>query len=399
MYLILILYLISFLIVWQFVGYPLLMAIFATRFKQSDLGIEYKPFVSIIVATYNEAAVIQKRIDNLFSLDYPKAKYEIIVVDSGSSDNTAGIVKNNISQHNSLISNLILIQEATRNGKASAINLGLKSAKGDYVLITDANSFFDKSVLNKLMPHFKDPLVGAVSGKYLISNNNTSITGSESFYWEIESITFLGESLLDSISTVIGTISVWRKELLNFSSDTLSEDLDMTIRVRSKGYKVKYEPSALVYEPAALTAEDQIKQRKRICIGTIQNIFKHLPFFFTSPNFYSLLIFPSHKILPMLSPFFLISIPVLYLIIDNLYIIFFHFFFFSCSFLLLLTGLLFIKSKILVKSNKSSSVFSFKSVPSIVYYVLLNEYLILRAWKDFSSKNYSILWDKATSTR
>ena len=250
-----------------------------------------------------------------------------------------------------------------------------------------------------MIPHFKDPLVGAVSGKYVVSNPDKSITCSESFYWEIESITFLGESFLDSISTVVGTISVWRKELLNFSSDTLAEDLDMTIQVRRKGYKIIYEPNALVYEAAATTAEDQIKQRKRISIGTIQNIFRHSTYFLTSPSLYSVLIFPSHKILPMLSPFLLISIFVLYFLINDLQTILFHFAFISFSALLLLTCLIFVKSKIMTNGKSSNLVFSSKYILNIFCYILLNEYLILRAWKDFSLKNYSILWDKAISTR
>lgn len=393
------LFLASFFILWQFLGYPLAMGMVTMKSKQVSPDKDYMPFVSIIVPTYNEESNIKKKLENLSILDYHKDNYEVIVVDSGSTDNTAKIVRDVIDQHT--LPNLFikLVQEPARNGKASAINLGQKNAKGDLILITDANSFFDKSALKKLMPHFKDPLIGAVSGKYVVSNPDKSITCSESFYWEIESITFLGESFLDSISTVVGTISVWRKELLNFSSDTLAEDLDMTIQVRRKGYKIIYEPNALVYEAAATTAEDQIKQRKRISIGTIQNIFRHSTYFLTSPNLYSFLIFPSHKILPMLSPFILISIFLLYFLINDLNTILFHFAFISFSSLLLLICLIFVKSKIMTNGKSSNMVFSSKYIFNIFCYILLNEYLILRAWKDFSLRNYSILWDKAISTR
>ena len=89
---IILLYLLSFLLIWQFVGYPSLMAVAALKAKPKNKDYSYQPFVSIVVPTYNEEKVIEKRIENLFDLDYPKDNYEIIVVDSGSTDNTTEIV-------------------------------------------------------------------------------------------------------------------------------------------------------------------------------------------------------------------------------------------------------------------------------------------------------------------
>lgn len=355
------------------------------------------PFVSILVATYNEEKVIANRVENLFDLNYPNDKYEILVVDSDSTDKTRIIVKALIQKSNLDGVQLKLIEESERKGKASAINIGKKIATGELVLIADANSIFDKDVLKELVPHFEDPSVGAVSGRYFVSNPNNTISSSESFYWGIEYITLLGESFLDSIATVIGTISIWRKNLMDFRSDTLTEDLDMAIQVRRKGFKVKYEPNAKVYEPCATVVVDQIKQRKRISIGTIQNIFQHIGFFICPTNLYSLLIFPSHKILVMLSPFMLLGIFVLYLVSWNATIIAIHFTISLFIFAVMFLVLLFLKSRLIDDEVKSS--FSIASIPKIVYYVLLNEYLILLAWYDFAFRRYSVLWDRAESTR
>ena len=90
---IILIYLLSFLLIWQFVGYPSLMAVVALRAKPKNKDYSYQPFVSIVVPTYNEEKVIGKRIENLFDLNYPKDKYEVIVVDSGSTDRTAEIVE------------------------------------------------------------------------------------------------------------------------------------------------------------------------------------------------------------------------------------------------------------------------------------------------------------------
>ena len=395
---IILLYLLSALLIWQFVGYPSLMAIVALRLKPKIKDYSFQPFVSIIVPTYNEERVIERKIKNLVELNYPKAKYEIIVVDSGSNDSTTEIVEKLIGKHDLSDPLFRLVEENERRGKASAINFGKGHAKGAIILVTDANSIYDKNALKEMMPHFKDSKVGAVSGRYSISNPDKTIPSSEAFYWDIEHITRLGESFLDSISTVIGTISAWRIELMNFRSITISEDLDMTIQVRRKGYKIIYEPEAKVHEPAATTSEDQIKQRKRTSIGTIQNMFKHLGYFIPPRDLYSILIFPSHKVLAMFSPFILLAIPILYLLTWNIDVIITHFVLTIFIFVAMFALLMLLKSRLAEGSGMKSS-FSLSSIPKVVYYVLLNEYLILLAWKDFVFKRYSILWERAESTR
>ena len=374
------------------------MAIVALRSKPEKKDYSFQPFVSILVATYNEEKVIAKRIENLFTLDYPKDKYEVLVVDSGSTDRTTEIVEKFIGQSNPSQPDLKLIKEDKRRGKASAINLGKEQAKGEIILIADANSIFDKNVLREMMPHFKNPEFGAVSGRYFTFNPNDILSGSEAFYWEIEHIMMLGESFLDSISTVIGTISAWRKDLMNFRSTTISEDLDMTIQIRRNGYKIKYEPDAMVYEPSATIPEDQIKQRKRTSTGTIQNMFKHINYFLPPRNLYTLLIFPSHKILAMFSPFILLAIPILYIVAWDIGIVITHFALSLFIFAGMLAFLTSLKSK-LIKDEGMGSSFSISAIPKIVYYVLLNEYLILSAWNDFIFRKYSVLWERAESTR
>jgi len=162
------------------------MAVVAIRARPKEKDYSYQPFVSIVVPTYNEEKVIRNRIENLVELDYPKDNYEIIIVDSGSTDKTTEIVNEIIKKHNPLEPTLRLIEEEARRGKASAINLGKKHAKGEIVLVTDANSIFDKNVLKEMMPHFKDPNVGAVGGRYCVANPENQLAASESFYWDLE---------------------------------------------------------------------------------------------------------------------------------------------------------------------------------------------------------------------
>ena len=395
---IILLYLLSFLLIWQFVGYPSLMGIIALKSKPKHKDYSFQPFVSIIVPTYNEDKVIEKRIENLLALDYPKSKYEIIVVDSGSTDNTAQAVEYIIRQSSK--PTLKLVREEERRGKASAINFGKNHARGDIVLITDANTLFDKDVLRELSPYFEDVKVGGVGGKYAVSNPNSALASSESFYWYIEYIMREGEAHLDSACTFHGEINAWRKDLVTADTKMLTEDLDIAVQIKRAGYKVDYEPNAIACEPSAITAGEQIKQRKRTSIGTMQCIFKHLNYFLLPRDLYSLLIFPSHKALPMFSPFILLAIPILYVLAWNIKVIFTHFILTLLIFAGLFALLMFLKSKqIKIEDKKMKMDFSISSVPKIIYYVLLNEYLILLAWKDFIFRKYSVLWEKAESTR
>ncbi len=393
---IVVLYFISFLLLWQFVGYPILMATIAFKTGPKNKDYSYLPFVSIVVPTYNEEKVIKKRIGNLLSLDYPKDKYEIIVVDSSSTDRTVQIVESIIEKRINSKPTLKLVGEGERRGKASAINLGKKYARGGVVLVTDANSIFDINVLKELMPYFKDPKVGAVGGQYVVLNPDSPLTFSTQFYWDLEYIMRRGEANLDSACLFHGEINAWRKELVNADERMLSEDLDMAIQIRKKGYRIEYEPNAIVYEPAPNTVEDQIKQRKRTSVGTIQNMVKHWDYFLCPRDWYSLLIFPSHKALAMFSPFILLAIPILYVVAWDMYAVFIHFLLTLLIFGLLLGLLMHLKSKL---QKIRGNTFSIILIPEITYYVLLNEYLILFAWKDFILREYSVLWEKVESTR
>jgi cellulose synthase/poly-beta-1,6-N-acetylglucosamine synthase-like glycosyltransferase len=373
------------------------MAIIACKDNAKPKDYSYQPFVSILVPTYNEENVISNRIENLNHLDYVNDNYEIIVVDSGSNDHTRDIVRRKIKE-NTGKPELKLVIEKERRGKASAINYGKEHANGDIILVTDANSIFENDVLKEMMPHFNDPKIGAVGGKYTLPNSDTLITSSNQFYLDIEYIMRKGESILDSACLFHGEINAWRKNIVDADIGIISEDLDMAIQIRRKKYKVEYEPKAINYEPAPTSIEEQIIQRKRNSIGTIKNIFKHIDYWLLPRDMYSLVIFPSHKGLVMFSPFILIAIPILYFLIMDLKIIVTHFVLVLISFIMLFLVFNSLKSKI-IKANKLKSRFSFKSLPKIIFYVLLNEYILLLAWKDFIFGKYSVLWDKVESTR
>jgi cellulose synthase/poly-beta-1,6-N-acetylglucosamine synthase-like glycosyltransferase len=390
---------VSLLLVWQFVGYPLAMGIIALRAQVRQKDYTFTPFVSIIVPAYNERSVIGRRIDNLLSLDYPHDKYEIIVVESGSTDGTHEAVEGTMAKRGDSHPVLKLLREEERKGKAAAINLAKRHARAEIVLVTDANAIFEPDVLKEMMPHFKDPEVGAVGGRYLVSNADNTYGASESFYWDLEYIMRRGEAVLDSACLFHGEINAWRKGLID-EADTgiISEDLDMAIRIRRQGYKIQYEPQAKVHEPTAGTASGQIVRRKKVSTGTILCILKHLRYFVLPRDLYSLLIFPSHKGLTMLSPFLLIATLVLYLGVWNVRVVLVHLALTTVVFGLLLGALLLLRSR-LIPGRAPIRGIGIGTLSRIAYYTLLNEYLVLLAWIDLVRGSYTVLWERAESTR
>jgi cellulose synthase/poly-beta-1,6-N-acetylglucosamine synthase-like glycosyltransferase len=388
-------YALAALLIWVFVGYPLLMLRFALVHRGAEKNYSFQPFFSILVPTFNEEAVIEARIQNLRALRYPKDKYEILVIDSGSTDATKRIVERLCAEGGA--PRMKLVCEDERRGKASAINCGSAYAAGDIILVTDANAFFDANVLAELGPYFERPEIGGVGGRYVVSNPENPLPRTEQFYWDLETLLRTGESALDSACLFQGEINAWRKSIVDADTAMIGEDLDMSIAIRKKGYKVAFEPNAICYEPSPTSFSEQRTQKQRRCLGTIQNVFKHWRYLFVPRDWYRLIIFPSHKGLLVATPFMFIGILLGYILLWNPLLVLSHIFIMSALFLILLAVYLrFVPRLHQARASTRPAKFSFLRVAR---YVLFDEYLLLLAWKDFFFRRYSVLWEKIDSTR
>jgi len=383
------------LLIWCFGGYALVMGFLGKRAEVQLALSSFQPFFSILIPTYNEASVIRKRVENLLTLEYPRDSYEILVIDSGSTDGTADVVQELVKTRGEMVPRLTLVQEKERRGKGSAVKVGRSHARGEIILVSDANAAFHPGVLGILGAAFADPNVGGVGGRYCVGNPGQERTEGASFYWDLEYLMRKGEAALDSACLFHGEINAWRKDLIEPDPSMLCEDLDMAIRIRRSGKKIGYEPLAMVFEPAATTTRDIIIQRKKVASGTLQVIGKNLPYLLMRPGWYTWVIFPSHKILPLLTPLLLLMIPLLYLAIGDLQVIISHFVICVVTLGVILIGL-----RHMLRQEPCGGV---RETPgrltTIMEYVVLNEVLIVLAWWDFLTGKYSVLWEKVESTR
>jgi len=198
----------------------------------------YLPKITIIVPTYNEAKLVEKKLDNIYEQEYPRDKLEVIVVDSASTDNTPTIVKKWAEKHTDL--NLKLIEEPERKGKARALNTALRCATGKIVIITDVDAWWPfKNTLSKVAKWFADPIVGAIS--CLKNPAGIGMTGIEECYRQYYNVLRLAESKVYATPIFHGELVAFRKDLLEklggFLTDIGADDSHTASRIALTGYR------------------------------------------------------------------------------------------------------------------------------------------------------------------
>ena len=262
---------------------------------------DYEPNVTILIAAYNEADNIEATIKNKLALDYPKDKLEIIVISDGSTDGTDEIVK---KYH---LQGVKLLRQEPRAGKTSALNMAVPDAAGKILVFSDANSIYAPDSLKKLMQNFYDKEVGYVTGKMIYTNPEGSTTGDGcTAYMKYENFLRRVETKAGSIVGVDGGIDAVRKELYKPMNPDQLPDFVLPLKVIDQGYRVVYEPEALLEEPSLKAPKDEYKMRVRVSLRALWALWdmRHLLTFAPS-ILYSWQLW-SHKVLRYLCFIFLI---------------------------------------------------------------------------------------------
>ncbi len=245
---------------------------------------EFKPFISILIPCYNEEKNIGKCLDNIFKLNYPKQKVEIIVVDDGSTDNTADILK----EYKKKYSNISVIM-GEHNGKSESLNLGVKHAKHDLIISLDADTFVHPDSIKKLVRPFYDKNVGATNGSCIPHNSNSLVGIFQNVEYHYNNL------IRKSFSTLFrngiwffGAFACYRKSVLKkigyFKKDTMTEDMDIALEIYSAGYRIVNVHDALGYTIVPHTFSLLYKQRMRWWAGVLQALSKNRVLFTKKSN-------------------------------------------------------------------------------------------------------------------
>lgn len=300
------------IILYVYFGYPLIILFLAAiNRKTVNKDDTYEPMTSLIVAAYNEEAIIEEKLKNCLSLNYPKERLEIIIFSDASTDRTAAIVKQ-FEQDN-----ITLLDLTERRGKTAGQNLAVTQATGEIIIFSDANALYREDAIRKIVRNFSDPSVGCVCGELVYYSEDKSLIGdAENVYWDYEKFIKRQENRAASILGANGSIYAVRKELYSPLPDDIISDFIEPFKIVAQDYRVVYEPEAISFEQSTTNFIEEYHRKKRIIN---RSIFSLLHFkAFLNPVRYPLLSFQlfSHKILRWMIPIYL---PIIFIV--NLFLL------------------------------------------------------------------------------
>lgn len=293
------------LLAYTYFGYYLILLLssrFVKKNRKSDLN--HIPTVSVLIAAYNEEKVIEEKLKNCLSLEYPADKIEFLIGSDGSNDTTNFILQ---QYQNHVIKPFLF---STRRGKVQVVNSLVENATGEILVFSDANTIYEKDAIRQLTKHFVDPQIGGVCGRLELMTPNDDIGGKgENLYWNYENHIKYLESRIKTVFGANGAIYAIRKQHFQKLSASIigDEDLLIPLRVVEKKLDVIYEGKAVGREPASSSLKGEFLRKIRISTCNFNSLREiwHL----LSPK-YGFVAFGlwSHKIIRWFAPFLLIFV-------------------------------------------------------------------------------------------
>lgn len=376
------------IIVYAYLGYTLILAITAVfrrgKTQKETKASAFMPHVTLFIPAYNEAVSIDKKMRNCLSLDYPKEKLTIVWVTDGSDDESLTLLDR--------YRNITVYHEPDRKGKIHAMNRGIKLISTPFVVFTDANTMLNKDAIREMMQYFADENVGCVAGEKRIENSNLekAVEAGEGLYWQYESLIKRLESESGSAVGAVGELFAIRTELYKeVREDTILDDFAVSLQIASKGFAIKYAPSAWGTETASVSVHEELKRKVRIACGGWQILFR-MPELMNigSHGFLSLKYF-SHKVLRWtLVPWAFVLAFIL-----NLAIVWGKPLFTDVYGILLILQMIFYAAVVcgaLFHNIRTRLKFLFAP-----YYMFVMNYAIVAGMIRYFSGNYSVKWEKA----
>jgi cellulose synthase/poly-beta-1,6-N-acetylglucosamine synthase-like glycosyltransferase/peptidoglycan/xylan/chitin deacetylase (PgdA/CDA1 family)/spore germination protein YaaH len=265
------------------------------------------PRVAVLIPAYNEESVIVRTIRSVLNSDYKNLR--VIVIDDGSRDRTAQVAAAAYARE--IAAGRLQVLTKRNEGKAAALNYALDRISEEVYIGIDADTVIASDAISKLMPHFEDPVIGAIAGNAKVGNRVNLWTRWQALeYITSQNFERRALNLFHVVTVVPGAIGAWRtapvKAAGGYPLNTVAEDADLTMGLLEQGWKVDYEDRALAYTEAPIDARGLMLQRFRWSFGTLQAVWKHRAAFvrnkamglFALPN---ILVF--QMLLPLVSPF------------------------------------------------------------------------------------------------
>lgn len=296
---------------YSYVLYPFVLAVVAAAVQTlRDAGYVFRkrerrvrgdselPAVAVVISAFNEERHIRQRIDNLLALDYPPHLLKAYIGSDGSRDATGAILS---ACTDPRIAAFVFEQN---RGKANVLNDLVGRVKEPIVVFSDANTFFDRGALKKLVAHFCDPRVGGVSGELRLLGSGGD--NQDSLYWRVEQFLKFFEARIGGLLGANGAIYAIRRTLWQpLAPDTICDDFCVAMNVSAARHRLVYEPAAWAEEETPQDIGDEYGRRVRIGIGNFQALVRH-PEYLWRTSAGTAFAYVSHKVLRWIAPHLLI---------------------------------------------------------------------------------------------
>lgn len=236
----------------------------------------FKPFVSVMIPAHNEQDVIEKTVENILAMDYEK--FEVIVIDDRSEDNTANVLREIEKKHKDV--KIIIRDKNAFPGKSAVLNDAMLIAKGDAMLIFDADARVKPDFLSKLVPELEDENVGAVQARKVIGNYDYNfLTRCQNNEFALDTHFQVGRDAVRGAVELRGDGELIKREALvdidGWNNYTITDDLDMSTRLHIKGWDIRFVPDVCVYEEGVIALFPLYRQRRRWIEGSIRRYLEH----------------------------------------------------------------------------------------------------------------------------
>ncbi len=251
-------------ILYTYAGYPILVTVASRLRPERRDDVTHNPGLTLVIAAYNEEAVIERKITESLELNYPSDRLQIIVAADGSDDATPEIARRWSDR------GVELLWHPERRGKMAALNRAMAHARGDVVVFSDANCSYHRDALREMAAPFADPTVGVVTGhKTVLSDDGLGY--SEGLYWRYESAIRRAETRLGCSMGVNGEIFAVRRSLFSPAPPwVVNNDAWIAMEAVKDGYRVVYADRAISTERVSATAAEEAERRTRIIAGHLK---------------------------------------------------------------------------------------------------------------------------------
>ena len=370
------------LIVYTYVGYPILLFVLSTPLAQKVKKGQKLPTVSIILSAFNEEDFIEQKLRNLLGIDYPDDRIEILVGSDGARDRTDEIVSRFHSAR------VRFFRFVRNQGKPSVLNSLVREAQGSILVFTDVRQEFDSRAIQALVQNFEDPKVGCVSGELCFKRRQAEQTGSiaegMSRYWNYEKFLRKHESKIGSMLGATGAIYAIRTELFSpLPPDIVVDDMYIPFTIIKLGYRAIFESEARAHDSPSERPIEEFQRKVRTLAGNYQifGFFLDLLIPFKSPIAWQLI---SHKFLRLIVPFFLFG-----LFVSNVFLVT------NPVYALMLAGQLFFYLLAVVEGYGNQTGKTKKGLGYIPYVFCLLNFCALVGLIRFIKGTQKITWEKA----